>query len=175
MTLEDGTSSGGAELRWYCRQIPANGLIAAMPGQYIPLFFQPGAGLSGALGVPVKLASDLVAARRAPVCWQQIEQCAFRPRRVGIRPVSYQESSRSPLRQIPTGTSQPTPPSMPLPRPGRNTDGTAVRQSSNGAGHDPLGVRRRSRARTRAGAGAAGVRRARRSACNPARSRSGPR
>ncbi len=64
-----GTSAGGAELRWYCRQIPANGLIAAMPGQYIPLFFQAGAGMSVALGIPVKLASDLVAVRRAPVCW----------------------------------------------------------------------------------------------------------
>ena len=68
-----GTSAGGAELRWYCRQIPANGLIAAIPGQYIPLFFQAGAGMSIALGIPVKLASDLVAVRRAPVCWQQIE------------------------------------------------------------------------------------------------------
>jgi hypothetical protein len=40
-----------------------------MPGQYIPLFFQAGAGMSVALGIPVKLASDLVAVRRAPVCW----------------------------------------------------------------------------------------------------------
>ena len=67
--MRAGTSAGGAELRWYCCQIPANGLIAAMPGQYIPLFFQAGAGMSVALGIPVKLASDLVAVRRAPVCW----------------------------------------------------------------------------------------------------------
>jgi hypothetical protein len=72
-----GTSAGGAELRWDCCQIPANGLIAAMPGQYIPFFFQAGAGMSIALGIPVKLASDLVAVRRAPVCWQQIEQRAL--------------------------------------------------------------------------------------------------
>src|ERR1700753_693820 len=91
-----GTSAGGAELRWYCHQIPANGLIAAMPGQYIPLFFQAGAGMSIALGIPVKLAfvsgcspprSRLLAADRA---------ARVRPRRVGTWPVSCQEPSRSP-------------------------------------------------------------------------------
>jgi hypothetical protein len=48
-----------------------------MPGQHIPLFFQAGAGTSVALGIPVKLASDLVAVRRATIYWQQIEQCTL--------------------------------------------------------------------------------------------------
>ena len=169
-----GTSAGGAELRWYCRQIPANGLIAAMPGQYIPLFFQPGAGMSVAFGIPVKLASDLVAVRRAPVCWQQIEQRALVLVGLVLGP-SHAKNLAGHLRQVPTGTSQPAPPSMPLSLPGRKTNGTAVRQSRAARVTTRRAVRRRSRARTRAGAGAAGVRRARRSACSPARSRSGPR
>ena len=56
--------------------------------------------------------------------------------------------------------------------PWRNSDESDRQRRRSRPG---LAVRRRSRARTRAGAGAAGVRRARRSACSPARSRSGPR
>lgn len=41
------------------------------------------------------------------------------------------------LPRLIAGDSTAAPPSIPLPRPGRNTDGTAVRQSSNGAGRDP--------------------------------------
>jgi hypothetical protein len=97
-----------------------------MPGQYIPLFFQAGAGMSVALGIPVKLASDLVAVRSAPVCWQQIEQRALVL--VGlVLGSSPAKNLASHLRQIPTGTSQPAPPSMPLSLSGRDTDGTAVR------------------------------------------------
>ena len=107
-----------------------------MPGQYIPLFFQAGAGMSVALGIPVKLASDLVAVRRAPVCWQQIEQRTLVLVGLVLGP-SHAKNLASHLRQIPTGTSQPAPPSMPLSLPGRKTNGTAVRQSSGGAGHDP--------------------------------------
>jgi hypothetical protein len=40
---------------------------------------------------------------------------------------SHAKNLASHLRQIPTGTSQPAPPSMPLSLSGRNTDGTAVR------------------------------------------------
>jgi len=132
-----GTSAGGAELRWYCRQIPANGLIAATPGQYIPLFFQAGAGMSIALGIPVKLASDLVAVRHAPVCWQQIEQRALVLVGLVLGP-SHAKNLAGHPRQIPAGMSQPAPPSMPLSLPGRNTDGTAVRKSSGRRGSRPV-------------------------------------
>jgi hypothetical protein len=65
----------------------------------------------------------------------------------------------------PTVTSPPAPPSMPSSPPGRNSDGTAAQVRTR------LAVRRRSTARTRAGAGAAGAGRVPRSACSPARSR----
>jgi hypothetical protein len=107
-----------------------------MPGQYEPLFFQAVAGMSVALGIPVKLASDLVAVRRAPVCWQQIEQCTLVLVGLVLGP-SHAKNLAGHLRQIPAGASQPAPSSMPLSLPGRNTDGTAMRQSNGGAGHDP--------------------------------------
>jgi hypothetical protein len=108
-----GTSAGGAELRWYCRQIPGKSLIAAMPGQYIPLFFQAGAGMSVALGIPVKLASDLVAVRRAPVWWQQIKHCTLVLIGLVLGPCHAKNLARH-LRQILTGMSEPAPTSMPL-------------------------------------------------------------
>ena len=73
--MRAGTSTGGAELRWYCHQIPADGLTATVPGHHIALFFQADAGMSVALGVPARPASGLVAVRRAPICWQQLKQC----------------------------------------------------------------------------------------------------
>src|SRR5690348_6032898 len=99
-----GTSAGGAELRWYCRQIPGKSFIAAMPGQYIPLFFQAGAGMSVALGIPVKLASDLVAVRRAPVWWQQIKHCTLVLIGLVLGPCHAKNLARH-LRQILTGMS----------------------------------------------------------------------
>ena len=79
-----------------------------MPGQYIPLFFQAGAGMGVALGIPAKLASDLVAVRRAPVCRQQIEQCPLVL--VGlVLGSSHAKNLASHPRQMPTGTSQPAP------------------------------------------------------------------
>jgi hypothetical protein len=93
-----------------------------MPGQHIPLFFQAGAGTSVALGIPVKLASDLVAVRRATIYWQQIEQCTL----VLVGLVLSLPHAKNTLdtygRSGPTGTSQPAPPSMPSSLPGRNTD-----------------------------------------------------
>src|SRR5690349_17476742 len=67
-----------------------------MPGQHIPLFFQAGAGMSVALAISVKLASDPVAVRRAPRLLAADRAVHARPRRVGTRPVSCQEPSRSP-------------------------------------------------------------------------------
>jgi Phage integrase family len=89
-----------------------------------------------------------------------------RPRHASARP-------RSTLTAI-SGLAATSPPGRPLmlsSPPRRNSDGTAVRPPRNGAGQGRLVVRRRSTARTRAGAGAAGSGRARRSACSPARSR----
>ena len=37
--VRTGTSASGAELGWDCRQVPADGLTAAVPGQHIALFF----------------------------------------------------------------------------------------------------------------------------------------
>src|SRR5690348_6846182 len=103
-----------------------------MPGQYIPLFFQAGAGMSAALGIPVKLASDLVAVRRAPVCWQQIEQRTLVLIGLVLGPCHARNLARH-LRQILTWASQPAPPSMPSSLPA----GTTVRHSSDGAGYGP--------------------------------------
>jgi hypothetical protein len=90
-----------------------------MPGQHIPLFFQAGAGTSVALGIPVKLASDLVAVRRATIYWQQIEQCTL----VLVGLVLSLPRAKNTLDTYgPIGTSQPAPPSMPPSLPGRNTD-----------------------------------------------------
>ena len=69
-----GMPAGRAELRWDYRQVPADGLTAAVAGQHIALFFQAYAGVSVALGVPVKLVPDLVTVRRAPIRWQQLKQ-----------------------------------------------------------------------------------------------------
>jgi hypothetical protein len=108
-----------------------------MPGQHIPLFFQAGAGTSVALGIPVKLASDLVAVRRATIYWQQIEQCTLVL--VGLvlslphakntldtyGPIGpdRDESTRAAFDAVITA------------RPEHRR--TALRQSGNGAGHDP--------------------------------------
>src|SRR5690348_7877580 len=69
-----GPSAGGAELRRYRRQIPVNGLSAALPGLHIPSLLQPDAGTSVALGIPAEPTQDPLAGRPAPICWQQLEQ-----------------------------------------------------------------------------------------------------
>jgi hypothetical protein len=69
-----GPSAGGAELGRYRRQIPVNGLSAALPGLNISSFFQPDAGTGIAPGIPAEPAQDPLAGRLAPIGWQQLEQ-----------------------------------------------------------------------------------------------------
>ena len=72
--MRAGTTAGGAELRRYCRQVPADALAAALPAQHVPLLFQADAGPGVALGIPAELASDLRTVRRAAIGRQQPEQ-----------------------------------------------------------------------------------------------------
>ena len=98
--MRAGTPAGRAELRRYCRQVPAGALAAALPAQHEPLLFQTDAGTGIAPGVPAEPASDLLAVRRAAICWQQPEQCLL----VRIAMVS----GLSHVKYLPGNTREPT-------------------------------------------------------------------
>jgi hypothetical protein len=66
-----GVPAGGAELRRYCPQIPADSRTGPSPGQDVPALRQAVTGTGVTPGVPAQLVPDIVAIRRGPVCGEQ--------------------------------------------------------------------------------------------------------